>query len=228
NPRKQGEQVFVPLAINLSEPASKAFQVELQLNADTVEQLIANGQLENTVALPPTLVAIPSNVSFAFGSKRTEFEVSISIGFLERNFGKNVAFAYRLVNPGKGNSIAPHANSTVVVLNTADILQPGEIRYLSITNGGGGILEARNRQNYLSQSGGISIPLGITLAGAPGKAFTVKARVNPDTIATLIANGTLPQNTIALNADQVTMDTIVRVGSNISAAPLNVFVQWPL
>src|SRR5690606_1425030 len=120
--------------------------------------------------------------------------------------------AYRLVNPGKGNTIAIESSSAVVVLNTVDILQPYEIRYLSLTNGGGGILEARNRQNYQSQSCGMNIPLGISLAAVPGKPFSVRAVINPDTIATLVEAGVLPENTVPLTIDQVTMDTVNRIG----------------
>ncbi|MFB2121416.1 discoidin domain-containing protein [Parapedobacter sp. 2B3] len=224
--RKEGELVIVPLAVNLAQPASKAFQVELQLNPDTVTQLIGNGQLDGVVAIPTSQISIPTAATFSFGAKSSAFEISINLGFLERNYGKRVALAYRLINPGKGNTITAESSSAVVVLNTADILQANEIRYLSITNGGGGILEARNRQNYQSQSGGMNVPLGITLAGVPGKPFSVRATVNPDTIATLIEAGVLPENTVALTIDQVTMDTVRRIGSNTSSAPLDLFVQW--
>ncbi|WP_262246239.1 discoidin domain-containing protein [Parapedobacter soli] len=224
--RKDGELVVVPLSVSLPQPASKAFQVELQLNPDTVNQLIGSGQLADVVAVPTSQVSIPTAATFAFGSKISTFDIAVNLGFLERNYGKRVALAYRLVNPGKGNTIAAESASAVVVLNTVDILQPDEIRYLSITNGGGGILEARNRQNYQSQSGGMNIPLGISLAGVPGKPFTVRAVVNPDTIATLIDAGVLPENTVPLTIDQVTMDTVNRIGSNTSAAPLDLFIQW--
>lgn len=224
--RKEGELIIVPLAVTLAQPASKAFQVELQLNPDTVDQLIGSGELDDVVAIPRNQVAIPTAATFSFGARSSAFEISINLGFLERNYGKRVAFAYRLVNPGKGNTITAESSSAVVVLNTADILQPSEIRYLSITNGGGGILEARNRQNYQSQSGGMNVPLGISLAGVPGKPFTVRARVNTDTIATLIEAGVLPENTVALTIEQVTMDTVKRIASNTSSAPLDLFVQW--
>ncbi|MGV3763741.1 discoidin domain-containing protein [Parapedobacter sp.] len=224
--RKDGELVVVPLSVSLGQPASKAFQVELQLNPDTVDQLISNGQLDDAVAVPTSQISIPTAATFAFGAKTSAFNIAVNVGFLERNYGKRVAFAYRLVNPGKGNTIAAESSSAVVVLNTVDILKPDEIRYLSITNGGGGILEARNRQNYQSQSGGMNIPLGISLAGVPGKPFTVRAVVNTDTITTLVEAGILPANTVPLTIDQVTMDTVNRISSNTSSAPLDLFVQW--
>ena len=225
-PRKEGERMIVPLAIQLSQPAGKAFQVEIQLNQDTIDQLIAEGKLEDVLPIPNEHLVVPTAVSVPFGADSAVFEIAINVSFLERNYGKQVAFAYRLANPGKGNTLASGSTGGVVTLNTTDILQPDEIRYLSITNGGGSILEVRNRQNYQVQSGGLNVPLGISLAGVPGRAFTVGAKLNPDTLATLIAAGVLPENTIPLEASQLTMDTLRRIGSNISSAPLDVFVQW--
>jgi hypothetical protein len=225
-PRKDGERLVIPLSVRLSAVASKAFQVEIQLNPDTVTQLVEGGQLEDVVPIPVEQLTVPTTVSIPFGADSGVFEIAINLGFLERNYGKEVAFAYRLVNPGKGNALESGNNGAVITLNTEDVLQPDEIRYLSITNGGGQVLEARNRQNYQVQSGGLNVPLGISLAGVPGRAFTVEAEVNPDTIAALIEAGILPQNTIPLDITQVTMDTVRSIGSNISSAPLDVFVQW--
>lgn len=225
-PRKDGERLVIPLSVRLSAVASKAFQVEIQLNPDTVTQLVEGGQLEDVVPIPVEQLTVPTTVSIPFGADSGVFEIAINLGFLERNYGKEVAFAYRLVNPGKGNTLESGNTGAVITLNTEDVLQPDEIRYLSITNGGGQVLEARNRQNYQVQSGGLNVPLGISLAGVPGRAFTVEAEVNPDTIASLIEAGILPQNTIPLDITQVTMDTVRSIGSNISSAPLDLFVQW--
>lgn len=224
--RKDGERLVMPLTVQLSAAASKAFQVEIQLNPDTVEQLLAGGQLENTVPVPADQLTVPTTVSIPFGADSGMFEVAINLGFLERNYGKQVAFAYRLINPGKGNTLESGSSGAVITLHTEAVLQPDEIRYLSITNGGGQVLEARNRQNYQVQSGGLNVPLGISLAGVPGRAFTVEAKINPDTIASLVAAGLLPDNTIPLDITQVTMDTVRRIGSNISSVPLDLFVQW--
>lgn len=225
-PRKDGERLVIPLTVQLSEAASKAFQVEIQLNPDTITQLVAGGQLQDVVPVPVNQLTVPTTVSMPFGADSGVFEVAINVGFLERNYGKEVAFAYRLINPGKGNTIESGGGGAVIIVNTEDVLQPNEIRYLSITNGGGQVLEARNRQNYQVQSGGLNVPLGISLAGVPGRAFTVEAKINPDTIASLVAAGLLPENTVPLDITQVTMDTVHRIGSNISSAPLDLFVQW--
>src|SRR3546814_5527757 len=104
----------MPLTVQLSAPAGKAFQVEIQLNPDTVDQLVAGRQLEGVVPVPVNQLTVPTTVSIPFGADSGQFEVAINLGFLERNYGKQVAFAYRLINPGKGNTL--ESGSSVAVL----------------------------------------------------------------------------------------------------------------
>jgi hypothetical protein len=222
---KNNERITIPLEVTLTSPASKAFQVGVQLNADTVEQLIEDGALQDALALPSDAITLPNVVQVPFGASKATFEISISITALERFYGENVAFAFNLVQPGKGNRIGTQG-SNLITLNTTDLLAENEIHYVSFTNGAGEVLEARNRQNYMVTSGGLSIPLGITLASVPGRTFNVRTAVNTDTIATLVANGTLPENTIALQPDQYDLDRIYQVPSNASSAPLDVIVPW--
>ena len=222
---KNNERITVPLEVTLTSPASKAFQVGIQLNADTVIQLINDGVLQDAQALPPNAITLPNVVQIPYGASKATFEISISITALERFYGDNVAFAFNLVQPGKGNRIGTQG-SNVVTLNTTDLLSENEIHYVSFTNGAGGVLEARNRQNYVVTSAGLSIPLGISLASVPGRTFNVRTDANADTIATLVANGTLPANTVALQPDQYDLNRIYQVPSNASTAPLDLIVPW--
>lgn len=223
--RKDNEKVTIPLKVALNTPATRAFEVGLQFNADTVQGLIDDNTLENTAALPVTAVTLPNVVRIPFGADSAIFEVSVSITELERLYGMNVAMAFNLVQPGKGNSVgAPR--SGLVVLNTTELLNVEDIHYVSITNGAGGILEARNRQNYVVTSAGLTIPLGITLAGIPGRLFSVRTFVNADTISHLVADDILPENTVALNPEQYNFDTLYNVGSNRSSADMNISIPW--
>lgn len=222
---KSSDQIRIPVKILLSTPASKAFQVSLQLNADTVEKLIEEGSLTDVSAIPAAAITIPNAVSVDYGASEAVFDIQVNISSLEHFFGKQVALAYNLLAPGKGNMLdAEHAK--VIVFNTADVLNEEEIHYISITNGGGGILEVRNRMNYEVTSAGISIPLGISLAGTPGNFFSVSTGVDTDSIAILVANGTLPSNTIALEAGQYTLNDTYRIGSNLSTAGMDLIVPW--
>lgn len=222
---KNSDEVTIPIKVILSSPAAKAFQVGLQLNADTVIQLIEGGGIADVHALPSGSITIPNTVDVAYGANEAAFDVKISVSGLENFFGHKVAFAYDLVNPGKGNTIGSE-KSQVIVFNTADILNQEEIHYVSITNGGGTILEARNRMNYNVTSAGINIPLGIGLAGTPGNFFTVTTAVNTDSIASLVSQGVLPENTIALNPDQYTLNETYRVGSNLSRTAMDLIIPW--
>src|SRR5688572_4509296 len=56
---KDVESVKIPFKITLSGPATKAFQVGVTLNNDTVTQLIANGTLKNTVLASSGSVYLP-------------------------------------------------------------------------------------------------------------------------------------------------------------------------
>ena len=222
---KNNERITVSLQVSLSTPAGKAFQVGVQLNADTVAQLIEDGILEHAQALPSNAITLPNVVQIPYGASSATFEISISITALERFYGDNVAFAFNLVEPGKGNRIGTQG-SNVVTLNTTDLLSENEIHYVSFTNGAGEVLEAKSRQNYVVTSAGLSIPLGVSLASVPGRTFNVRTAVNADTIATLVANGTLPANTLALQPNQYDLDRIYQVPSNSSTAPLDIIIPW--
>jgi hypothetical protein len=222
---KNSDEVTIPVKVILSSPATKAFQVGLQLNVDTVIQLIEGGGLTDVYALPSGTITMPNAVDVGYGANEAVFDVKISISGLEHFFGHKVAFAYNLVNPGKGNTIGTE-KSQMIVFNTADILNREEMHYVSITNGGGTILEVRNRMNYNVTSAGINVPLGVSLAGTPGNFFSVTTAVSTDSIATLISQGVLPENTITLTSDQYTLNETYQVGSNLSRAAMDLIIPW--
>lgn len=222
---KSNERVTIPIQVKLSTPATKAFQVGVALNIDTVEQLIEGNVLTNTAALPSNAVELPNVVKISYGASIATFDVSISVTAIEKFYGQSIAFAFKLVDPGKGNQIGS-GGSGLIVLNTEDLLSESEIHYVSFTTGGGEIIEARNRQNYTVTSAGLTIPLGVTLAGVPSRSFTIKTIVNTDTITQLKAEGLLPENVIALQADDYDLDELHTIGSNLSSAPLTINIPW--
>lgn len=222
---KSSDQIRIPVKITLSSAAAKAFQVGLQLNADTVLHLIEQGDLAEVSAIPAGSITIPNAVSVDYGATEAIFHIQVSISSLEQFFGQRVALGYDIVESGKGNTIGS-PRSAVIVFNTADILNEEEIHYVSITNGGGSVLEVRNRTNYRVTSAGLTIPLGISLAGSPGNFFNVSTGVDPDSVATLVANGILPANTVALSGNQYTFNDTYRVGSNLSRAEMDLIIPW--
>jgi hypothetical protein len=225
---KDNETVKVPFKITLSGPASKAFQVGITLNSDTVSKLIAAGTLTNTVLVPNGAIDYPSVVNVAFGADTASGVATIRLSVLEANYGKNIAFAFKLAAPGKGNQIKGSQSNIMVVLNTKDLVKEDEIHYVSILNGGG-IMNVEYKKNYNTNNpAGATIPITINLAGVAGSAFNVKVKLNTDTIATLVQNKVLPENTISLKPTEFSIDTLVRVNSNSNTAVIRLLIEWPV
>lgn len=224
---KDNETVKVPFKIALSGPASKAFQVAVSLNSDTVKQLIANGTLINTVLLPNGVIDYPNVVNVGYGDDTATGVVSIRLSALELNYGKNVAFAIKLSNPEKGNQLKGGQSNILVVLKTAAIIKENELHYLSFLNGGT-ILGVEHNKNYTVTPAGIIIPLTVNLAGQAGSAFNINVNVLADTIATLVKNNVLPADAIALKPTQFTIDTMVRVNSNLNTVQIRLIIEWPV
>lgn len=223
---KDNSSVTVPFHVKLSGPAGKAFQVAVELNTDTVAQLIANGTLQNAVAASSNSVFLPSVVNVAYGTDSATGVATIKLSEVEGKYGKNVAFVIRLSNPGKGNKIDPSAAACLVVINTTDLMKADDLHTLFFANGGGGILNVEFQKNYTSNPGGVSIPLVVSLANQASSAFDVKIRLNIDTINKLIADNTLPSNTVQLDAGKFSIDTTVRIGSNLNSATINISIPW--
>jgi hypothetical protein len=223
---KDVESVKIPFKITLSGPATKAFQVGVTLNNDTVTQLISNGTLQNTVLASSGSVYLPNVIDVAYGQDTASGMATVQLTELERNYGKNIAFVIRLTNPGKGNIIEASKSSILVVINTTQIMTPADIHYLSISNGGGSILNVEYKKNYFTTPGGATIPLIINLANQASGPFNVGVKLNRDTIATLVNNGTLPPNTIHLKPDEFSIDTMIRVNSNSNTAQINLSIPW--
>ena len=221
--KSDNEFVRIPVSIALSTAATSAFEVQLTLNNDTLQNLDEE-ILDGAEILPTGTFTIPNAVSVEYGAASATFEVSVSVTTVERYYGKKLALGIKLSSASKGNIINSSSNTAIIILNTSDLISEEKIHYLSIANGGGGLLEIQNLRNYTMTSEGVTIPLGISLNGQPGRFFTVKARTNSDTIATLVSNGTLPAGTVALDADEYGLDSVVTVPANSSSGSLTITV----
>jgi hypothetical protein len=223
---KDNESVTVPFHVVLSAPAGKAFQIGVDLNVDTVTKLIGDGTLQNTIAAPSGAVILPSVVNVSYGSDTATGLATVRLSDLEKNYGKKMAFVIRLVNPGKGNKIDPAKSVMLVVINTTELMAQDDLHNLSIANGGGGILNVDFQKNYLSNPGGVTIPLIVSLANQASGAFSVKMRLNKDTIDQLIADNILPPNTVMLKPSEFTIDTVIRIGTNLNSGIINIVIPW--
>ena len=199
-------KLTVPITINFTGAAPKAFTVQISANTDTINTLISNGTLPaNTIALQTGEFTLPPVVNAAFGVKSVTFDLIVSRTFLEKNYGKDIALAVKMTDPAKGNSIVPAKNAIIVVIKTAEAIAAGAVHYIGFTAAGSQLM-IPNGNNYLLGSQDMTIPLEIFLTGVAGAEFTVDVAANNDTLNTLINNGTL-QNTVLIDAKNYGIST---------------------
>ena len=199
-------KLTVPITINFTGAAPKAFTVQISANTDTINTLISNGALPaNTIALQTGEFTLPPVVNVAFGVKSVTFDLIVSRTFLEKNYGKDIALAVKMTDPAKGNSIVPAKNTIIVVIKTAEAIAADAVHYIGFTAAGSQFI-VPNGNNYSLGSQDMTIPLEIFLTGVAGAEFTVDVAANNDTLNTLINNGTL-QNTVLIDAKNYSVST---------------------
>lgn len=199
-------KLTVPVTINFTGSAPKAFTVQVSANTDTIAKLISDGTLSaNTVALQTGEFTLPPVVNVAFGVKSVTFDLIVSRTFLEKKYGKDVALAVKMTDPAKGNSIVPAKNTIIVIIKTTEAIAAGAVHYIGFTAAGSQFM-VPNGNNYSLGSQDMTIPLEISLTGAAGSEFTVDVTANNDTLNTLINNGTL-QNTVLIDAKSYGIST---------------------
>lgn len=223
---RDNDKVTLQVGIGLSAAATKAFQIALSLHPDTINTLIANQTLQNTVALPGSYIQLPNVAEVTYGVDSAFFPVQINLTAFEQYYGKKVALAVNLNDPTKGNKASETKRTILIVLDTKDLIKEEEIHFLSIKNGGGTVLEVVQGKNYRVTSAGVTIPLDINLAGIPGTAFQLKMKVNRDTIATLVNKKVLPEKTVALGSGKYLLDSVVNFETNKSLASLELSIPW--
>ncbi|MGQ7854150.1 PA14 domain-containing protein [Pedobacter sp. WC2501] len=220
------EYIKVPFKISLTGVAEEAFQVGLTLNNDTVTQLINNGTITNAILMPSAGVEYPNVINVAYGTDNSEGVAIVRRSILERNYGKKVVFALKLSAPGKGNKIAAGKSTIMVIINTADLLKPTDIHYLTLN--GGGTYNVVYQGDYIVGPAGVTIPLIVSLENQPSTAFNIKIKENIDTIATLVGRGTLPADAIHLDAKDYSVDTLVRFATGASGTIVRLQIPWPV
>ncbi|RZL01138.1 MAG: hypothetical protein EOO89_30215, partial [Pedobacter sp.] len=83
-------------------------------------------------------------------------------------------------------------------------------------------IEVAGGDNFTLDNNQLTVPIKIDFTGASGKAFTVNVVANTDTIANLIANGTLPPGTVALEQGTYNFPAVVNVDYGVKS------VTWDL
>ncbi len=226
---KDKSKVFVSLDVLLSIPASNAFEIDLKENQDTITTLIENGTLQNTIALPVGTYDAPAVVNVAYGEKKTTFKVAIATGVLEKNFGKQVAFAVKLSSPSKGNSVQQSKESFVVVLDTKKILTLEDIHYVTFKGGTAGIVNIPGGGEFGQNAEGLAIPLTLQLNGlGESVGFDATIEGSGSNIPAMVASGKLPANTIALAPENYRLDKVAKFLPGQNTAKFAITVYMPV
>lgn len=211
-----GAEITIPVKVDFSGATTRAFTIQLSANVDTISQLVTAGTLEpGTVPLVSNSFSVPTVLNVPIGVSSATFDLVVSRSFLEQKYGKSIAVAVKLSNPAKGNSIVQGKGAAVVVIKTAEAIAAGDVHYISFggaANGqyalptAGDLLGIDAKTYAFAGSENMTFNIPLSLSGVAGTAFTVDVVAFPDTVTTLINNGTLT-NTVLLGASNYTIST---------------------
>ncbi|WP_144009458.1 hypothetical protein [Pedobacter nyackensis] len=224
--KKDAENVRIPIEVQLSASATQAFDAHIMLDENTVVNAISNNLLPNTLAFPVGSIVIPQTVTIPFGSTSVIFEAVVSVAALEKFYfsSKKLAFAVKLTEVAKGNSIDEKKNVGIVSIDPLAIIAAHEMHTISITNGGGSKLDVSGRNNYAPSVASIGIPLGVTLSGVASLSFKVNVAINNDTVAVLKSKGLLPLNAVVMQAGEFELPAQVVVDQTANTGKLEVTI----
>ena len=106
--------------------ALESFSVEVGVNADTLNQLIADGTLSNTAALPSDAYALPPNLTVPDGAREEIFYLEIDREKLLTDYpslaGMSLAVAVRIANPTK-YELNKSLSTTIVIVKDWETLE---------------------------------------------------------------------------------------------------------
>ena len=206
---KTASTVDVPLQVTLSDAAPARFDIGVTVNNDTVNKMIADNVLPDAVLLPDDAFTLPNLVDVPFGAGHAEFTLKVNLAVFEKYYGKTLVLAVELSDPTKNNTLDAAKKTVVVQINTTSIIPVNEIHYIYFSDAGKSIPIPGAKKNYTVGVGILTAPVSLSYTSTAGKSFYVKVKPNTDTIAKLIADGTLT-NTEALTADDFTLpDSVV-------------------
>lgn len=220
--------VVVPIRMTFSDAVPKRFNVDVSANDDTVTGLIASGKLPDAVLLPSQYYTLPHNVDVPFGVDHMDFNLTVDITPIERNYGKDLVLAVSLSDPTKANQLDAGKKTCLIVIHTDKVVALGEIHYVYFARAGALAGIPDGTQIYSQNSTSLTVPVKVSLAGVAGDAFKVKAMADADTVTRALSDGVLdPDSVIALKPqdDFQVDDSIVSFDANKNEATFNVTVN---
>lgn len=195
--QRSGAYMEVPVDVTLDGAAPAYFTAGIVANADTINTLIDNGVLLNTVALPAQSFTYPANTAVRYGLNTSRIYIKIYVPDLEIYYGKNVAIAFSLSNVTKNNSIDQAKNTIILLLNTNELIDQTDLRLIKFEGAGERMMiTPTSGVNFTQDATYVNIPVNIGLMGAPGQDVTVRVTTNQDTVQKMLVAGVLPENSV--------------------------------
>ena len=235
---KSLEKIEFPVEISLAEASNATFSVRLV----SVPSVAASQSIPNAAVITTPDFSMPESIDVKFGSKKVSFTVSVSNSAIERNYGKNLAFAIQLSNPTKGQSVNEEKKTIVFTINTTDLAAIEELHFLSftkaITDPSTPVVNELTAANLVANNvtidnNNIIFQPRVDLGGIPGKGFNTSIIYNRDTIDKLIQKGLVPAGTIQLPEDAFSFENVVMADKESTSAALirisidSVFAKYP-
>lgn len=224
NYSKTVDYINIPIRIVLSGEAPKIFTLDVHVDNDTVNHLIAEQQLGDAVLLDESYYQLPKVAEIRFGIDTFTLPLQLSMQAIERYYGKTLALAIGLSDVGKQNTLDAAGKTAILLINTAEIIREDEIHYVSFTEAGK-LLAQPSGTDHVLGTNEVVLPVSVTLGGVAGGAFTVNVSASPDTAQALIDNGTLTGATLLKEGDDYTIPSIITFPANTNTAKFDLVVK---
>lgn len=201
--------ITIPVDVQFSDAVPNRFNVNVSVDNDTINKLIAENKLPNTVLLQSQYYKIPSSLDVRFGLDHFDFNLVVDITAIERNYGKNLALAVVLSDPTKNDKLDKSAKEAIIIINTSKIIRPDEIHYIYFTHADSLLMIPQPGVTYSQNPTSLTVPVSVSLGGIPAGGFNVRLSEDPDTVQTMIDDSIL-KNTVVLHAgtDYVLPDSV--------------------
>ena len=122
---EKSSRLDVILGASLSGPSSGAYTVNVQVNNDTVAQLLSNGTFDPSVykLMPSSMYTLPTQLSVASGARSGTFDLGLDIGALKADSlaGKYLLLAVKISNPSQ-YSLDTALSTTLVIVDVNSLV----------------------------------------------------------------------------------------------------------
>lgn len=120
--RKENNILYYTLGVNRSGISIKGdVTVSLTVNNDTINNLIHEGRLSNTMVMPAQMYQIPEEVHLESGGRSAQFELAVDLNELAKTPDQTYAIAVELANPSMYR-LKEDRKTTILTFNFIDLL----------------------------------------------------------------------------------------------------------